>query len=388
MTVNKDTLAVSLGRIVGGDERKIPLVDLKAQYAAHKGELDAALADVLARTGFIGGDDLATFETEFAEFCGGGHAVACGNGTDALTLAIVELLGPGDGIGEIIMPSHTFIATAEAITNAGYLPIFSEIDPDTYLIDSSAMTSKITPRTKALIPVHIYGQMAPMDKIMAIAEDRGLVVIEDAAQAHGAKWKGEGPGQCGHAACFSFYPGKNLGAWGDGGAVFARDEELISRIRKRANHGRATKYIHDFVGTNSRLDGLQAAILRVKLRHLRDWNEKRRRVASLYGQLLKDLNNVKLPVNEPDAEHVFHLYVIQLDNRDTVLKALGDHGIGAGIHYPVPVHQQPAYRHLGVTAEDLSVTKGIAERVISLPIFPEMTLSQIERVVSTLRTVI
>jgi dTDP-4-amino-4,6-dideoxygalactose transaminase len=366
----------------------IPLVDLKAQYAAHKDELDSALADVIARTGFVGGAGHAAFEAEFAEFCGGGHAAACGNGTDALTLAIVELLGRGDGTGEIIMPSHTFIATAEAISNAGYQPVFAEIDANTYVIDSTAMASKITLRTKAVIPVHIYGQMAPMDKIMAIAEDRGLIVIEDAAQAHGATWKRKGPGQLSHAACFSFYPGKNLGAWGDGGAVFARDGELIAGIRKRTNHGRATKYSHDFIGTNSRLDSLQAEILRVKLAHLLDWNEKRRQIAARYNDLLSGLKGVVPPVIDPDALHVFHLYVIQLENRDAVLKALSDRGIGAGVHYPVPVHRQPAYAHLGTPVTDFPITNRVAERVLSLPIFPEMTFTQVERVVSTLRAVI
>ncbi len=388
MTLNQYISSATERRAAGTAGERIPLVDLSAQYSAYKKELDAALAGVIAASGFVGGASHTAFEIEFAEFCGGGHVAACGNGTDALTLAIIELLGQGDGTVEIIMPSHTFIATAEAISNAGYVPIFAEIVPDTYVIDTSAMTSKITPRTKAVIPVHIYGQMAPMDVIVEIAEDHGLVVIEDAAQAHGATWRGKGPGQLSHAACFSFYPGKNLGAWGDGGAVFARDRELIAGIRKRANHGRATKYTHDFVGTNSRLDGLQAEVLRVKLGHLLDWNKKRRRVAARYSELLRGLNDVTLPVIEPYAEHVFHLYVIQLGNRDAVLKALSDRGIGVGIHYPVPVHRQPAYAHLGVAAADLPVTNRIAERVLSLPMFPEMTFTQVERVVSTLRALI
>tara|TARA_B100000676_G_scaffold263301_1_gene274940 strand:- start:1003 stop:2148 length:1146 start_codon:yes stop_codon:yes gene_type:complete len=364
---------------------KIPLVDLAAQYAAHKDELDAAVAGVLARTSFVGGPDLSVFETEFAEFCGGGHVAACGNGTDALALSILELIGEGDGNGEIIMPSHTFIATAEAITMAGYLPVFAEIDPETYNMDPESAAAAISPQTKAIIPVHIYGQMAPMDEIMRIADAHQLMVIEDAAQAHGASWKGKMPGHWGHAACFSFYPGKNLGAWGDGGAVFSRDADLITRIRKRANHGRATKYTHDFIGTNSRLDGLQAAVLRVKLRHLEDWNEKRRRVAATYDRLLRDLNSVTLPITDPSAEHVYHLYVIQLDNRDRILKALSAQGIGAGVHYPVPVHMQPAYAHLGIAADTFPATNKAADRILSLPIFPEMSETQIERVVVALQ---
>jgi len=359
---------------------KIPLVDLKAQYRAHEGEFRAALEQCLNNTAFVGGPELTAFEKEFAEFCGGGHAVGCGNGTDALTLALLDLLGPGDGSGEIVTVAHTFIATSEAISTAGYRPVFVDVDADTGLMDLAKTAAAIGPATRALMPVHLYGQMVAMDRLMALADKHGLKVIEDAAQAHGATWQGKGPGQWGHAACFSFYPGKNLGAWGDGGAVFTRDAGLAARIRKRANHGRQDKYLHEFEGVNSRLDGLQAAILRVKLRHLAQGNAARRRAAAWYDGFLAGNNRVKLPHTQPDAAHVFHLYVIQLDARDRVMKALNEHGIGAGVHYPVPLHEQPAYKRLGLSPESLPVTSRVARHVLSLPIFPEITRDQVEYV--------
>ena len=374
---------------------RIPLVDLRAQYLAHKAEFDEAIGRCLADSSFIGGPDHKAFAQEFAEFCGGGHVALCGNGTDALYLALLELLGRGNGQGEVITVSHTFIATAEAITLAGYRTVFVDVEPDTCLMDTSLIEEAITPRTKAILPVHLYGQMVPMDRVMEIAGRHGLPVIEDAAQAHGATWKGKGPGQWGDfdtlrtqskdAACFSFYPGKNLGAWGDGGAVFSRDQELIERIQMRANHGRTAKYEHEFIGVNSRLDGLQAAILRVKLRHLAEWNEKRRKVAAVYDELLGGLEGVQLPTIADAAEHVFHLYVVQVDDRDRVLGLLREQGIGAGIHYPIPLHEQPAYAHLGIAPEALPVTHALARRVLSLPIYPEMTKAQVGNVVAALR---
>lgn len=362
----------------------IPLVDLRAQYRDHRDEFDAALERCVASSSFIGGPDHEAFGEEFADFCGGGHVALCGNGTDALYLALVEILGQGDGSGEVITVSYTFIATAEAITLAGYRPVFVDIDPDTCLMDVSQIEKAIASRTRALIPVHLYGQMVPMDRLMEIARRHGLPVIEDAAQAHGATWQGKGPGQWGDAACFSFYPAKNLGAWGDGGAVFSRDKELAERIRMRSNHGRTAKYEHAFEGTNSRLDGLQAAILRVKLRRLRQWNEARRRIAGWYDELLDDACHIQRPVTRPEAEHVFHLYVVQVDNRDEVLRQLRECGIGAGIHYPIPLHEQTAYRHLGLAPESLPRTHEVAQRVLSLPIFPEMTHQQVQRVVEVL----
>ena len=363
---------------------KIPLVDLKAQYLAYKDEFDAALARCVTSSSFIGGSDHKAFAQEFAEFCGGGHVVLCGNGTDALHLALVEMLGPGDGSGEIITVSHTFIATTEAITQAGYRPVFVDIEPETCLMDVSLVEEAITPRTKAILPVHLYGQMVPMDRLMEIARRYNLLVLEDAAQAHGATWLGKGAGQWADAACFSFYPGKNLGAWGDGGAVLSRNQELIERIQMRANHGRTAKYEHQFEGINSRLDGLQAAILRVKLRHLSEWNKARRQVAAWYDDLLDGVHGVQLPVTRPEAEHVFHLYVVQVEQRDKVLSGLKRNGIGAGVHYPIPLHEQPAYRYLELAPESLPRTHEVAPRVLSLPIFPEMTFEQVQRVVKVL----
>ncbi len=328
----------------------------------------------------MGGAELQAFEREFAEFCGGGHVVGCGNGTDALVLALVELLGQGDGRGEVITVAHTFIATTEAISAAGYRPVFVDVEADTGLMDIDAVEAAIGPATRAILPVHLYGQMPAMDRLMAIADRHGLKVVEDAAQAHGALWQGKGPGQWGHAACFSFYPGKNLGAWGDGGAIFTRDAALAARIRKRANHGRQDKYLHEFEGVNSRLDGLQAAILRVKLRHLAAGNAARRQAAAWYGAALAGNNRLALPTVRAGAEHVFHLYVIQADGRDALMQALNARGIGAGVHYPVPLHEQPAYRHLGLAPEALPATARIARRVLSLPVYPEITREQVAAV--------
>lgn len=364
---------------------KIPLVDLGAQYSAHKHEFDAAMAECLGRTSFVGGPDHKAFAQEFAEWCGGGSVALVGNGTDALELAIVELLGAGDGEGEILTVSHTFIATGEAILNAGYRPRFVDIDPATYLMDLDAMEAAIGQQTRAIIPVHIYGQMLAMDRVADVAARHGLKVIEDAAQAHGARWKGQRPGTWGDAACFSFYPGKNLGAWGDGGAVFSRDAALIHRIEMRANHGRTDKYLHEFIGRNSRLDGVQAAILRVKLRHIDDWNEKRRQVAAWYDELLAGDNAVTLPVVHPEAQPVFHLYVVGVDERERVRAAMVEDGIGVGVHYPVPLHEQPACTDLGYLAEDLPHTHEAGSRILSLPIFPEMTREQAERVALSLK---
>jgi len=363
---------------------KIPLVDLNAQYQRYRGELDAAVARVVRDSSFIGGSEHAAFEKEFATFCGGGHVALVGNGTDALTLAIVEVLGPGDGKGEIVTTSFTFVATAEAIVNAGYRPVLADIDAATCLTPPAAMEAVITPATRALMPVHLYGQMADMRALRALADRKGLAIIEDAAQAHGARHDWVRPGELSEAACFSFYPGKNLGAWGDGGAVFGKDAGLIDRIDRRANHGRKTKYLHDTQGVNSRLDTLQAAILRAKLPHLAEWNAARRAVAAHYDALLAGENRVQTPSVDARAEHVFHLYVVQVDDRDRVRQYLNDRGISAGVHYPVPVHKQPAFHDLGLAPDDLPQASRAAKRVLSLPIFPEMTAQQVERVARTL----
>ena len=365
--------------------KMIPLVDLRAQYFAHREELDAAVAECVENARFVGGPDHEAFAGEFADWCGGGHVALVGNGTHALEFALRELLGPGDGLGEVITVSHSFIATGEAIAAAGYKPVFVDVDPRTCLMDSAALEAAIRPDTRAIVPVHLYGQMVEMDKIMSVARHHGLKVIEDAAQAHGARWKGKGPGQWGDAACFSFYPGKNLGAWGDGGAVFTHDANLAGRIARHADHGREDKYRHDMAGTNSRLDGLQAAVLRVKLRHLEVWNEARRNVAAWYDELLDGDETITRIETRDDAVHARHLYVVQIDDRDRVLAALKEKGIHAGMHYPVPLHEQPVFSELGYAPEDIPVTSHAARRVLSLPLYPELERSDAERVVSTLK---
>jgi dTDP-4-amino-4,6-dideoxygalactose transaminase len=363
---------------------KIPLVDLRAQYQRYRGEFDAAIASVVGDASFIGGAEHSAFARDFAAWCGGGAVALVGNGTDALTLAIVELIGQGDGSGDIVTTSHTFVATAEAIINAGYRPIFADIDPATCLVTPATVEAALTPRTRAIMPVHLYGQMCDMRGLRALADTKGLALIEDAAQAHGARYDGAGPGELGDAATFSFYPGKNLGAWGDGGAVYSRDADLIARIDRRANHGRQSKYLHDVLGVNSRLDTLQAAVLRAKLPHLDGWNVARRKAATHYDRLFAGENHVQTPATDPRAEHVYHLYVVQVDERDRVREHLNANGIGAGVHYPVPVHEQPACLDLGYAATDLPHTQRCAKRVLSLPIYPEITEAQIERVASTL----
>lgn len=367
-----------------GSAEPIPLVDLKAQYQRYRAELDGAVQRVAQSAGFIGGAEHEAFGREFAAWCGGGHVALVANGTDALELAIVELLGQGDGSGEILTTSHTFIATAEAIVNAGYRPTFCDIDEGTCLTNPDAIERAITKATRAIMPVHLYGQMVDMPALRAIADRHALKLIEDAAQAHGASFAGAGVGALGDAACFSFFPGKNLGAWGDAGAVYARDPALIDRITRRANHGRAGKYLHDFQGVSSRLDALQAAILRVKLGHIDEWNAARRTIASWYDELLAGQNGIVRPVTDPRATPVFHLYVVQIDDRERVRERLNASGIGAGVHYPVPVHEQPAFRDLGHRPEDFPVTSRVAKRVLSLPIFPEMTRAQVERVAAEL----
>ena len=365
--------------------KMIPLVDLRAQYFAHREELDAAVAECVENARFVGGPDHEAFAGEFADWCGGGHVALVGNGTHALEFALRELLGPGDGLGEVITVSHSFIATGEAIAAAGYKPVFVDVDPRTCLMDSAALEAAIRPDTRAIVPVHLYGQMVEMDKIMSVARHHGLKVIEDAAQAHGARWKGKGPGQWGDAACFSFYPGKNLGAWGDGGAVFTHDANLAGRIARHADHGREDKYRHDMAGTNSRLDGLQAAVLRVKLRHLEVWNEARRNVAAWYDELLDGDETITRIETRDDAVHARHLYVVQIDDRDRVLAVLKEKGIHAGAHYPVPLHEQPVFSGLGYAPEDFPVTSHAARRVLSLPLYPELERVDAECVISALK---
>ncbi len=362
--------------------KPIPLVDLKAQYLRYKSEFDTALQRQIDSCGFVGGPTVEAFANEFAEYCGGGYVTTCGNGSDALEIALWALLGWGDRTRSVLIPSHTFIATAEAVTNVGYNPVFVDIDPRTYLMDMSAVEAAVRPDTCAVIPVHLYGQMVDISTLTAFAKSKNLIVLEDAAQAHGASFKGVRPGILGDAATFSFFPGKNLGAWGDGGAVFTKDELLAQRMTMFANHGRQDKYRHKFEGFSSRLDGIQAAILRAKLLHIEEWNKQRRQIATWYDEAFADIVEIQVPHRHPDALPVFHLYVVQVDSRirDKVLAYLNSNGIGAGVHYPVPLHEQPAYAYLKYAPGDLPITSEIAKRIISLPIYPELNEAQVQRV--------
>lgn len=360
----------------------IPLVDLKAQYLSIQSEIDAAIQTIIERSAFIGGDDVKRFEAEFTEYCSARACVGVGNGTDAIFLALRALgIGPAD---EVITVAHTFIATAEAISAVGAQPVFVDIREDTMLIDPDAIEAAITPRSRAIIPVHLYGQPCEMDRIGEIARRHGLKVIEDAAQAHGARWNGQRVGSLGDIACFSFYPGKNLGAYGDGGAVVSQDESLIGRVRMLANHGRREKYTHEIIGINSRLDGLQAAILRVKLRHLDEWNAMRRRHAAHYMQGLADCS-VTLPAVHPHAEPVWHLFVVRVSDREDLRAKLKQQTIETGVHYPLPLHRQPAYRETDRFNRHLKTTERIAEQVLSLPLYPEITREQLDCVIGNVK---
>jgi dTDP-4-amino-4,6-dideoxygalactose transaminase len=355
----------------------IPLCDLYAQYLTIQPDIDAAIERTIVHSAFIGGEELDAFEAEFANYCEAKACVGVGNGTDALYLALRGLgIGPGD---EVVTVAHTFIATAETITLTGARPIFVDIREDTMLMDAEALESVITARTRAIIPVHLYGQPCDMDRIMEVARRHKLKVVEDAAQAHGARWRGRRAGSIGDVACFSFFPAKNLGAYGDAGAVVSQDEQLIRRIRMLANHGRIDKYIHQHEGVNSRLDGLNAAILRVKLRHLDEWNEARRRHARQYMETLR-ASGAMLPAVNTKAEPVWHLFVIRVPARDRIQARLNERGIATGIHYPVPLHRQPAYKHLNIADGALPVTERVAANIISLPMYPELTRDQIEAV--------
>jgi dTDP-4-amino-4,6-dideoxygalactose transaminase len=309
--------------------------------------------------------------------------VGVANGTDALYLTLRAFeIGSGD---EVITVAHTFIATAEAISITGAKPVFVDIREDTLLMNPDLLEAAITPHTRAVIPVHLYGQPCEMDIILDIAHQHGLKVVEDAAQAHGARWQGRYTGAWGDAACFSFYPGKNLGAYGDAGAIVSQDKDLINRIRMLANHGRQGKYVHEIVGVNSRLDGLQAAILRIKLRHLDDWNAARRHHAEYYLKCLGD-SNIILPAVHPEAETVWHLFVVRTSDRECVQTRLKQLGIETGIHYPIPLHMQPAYKHLGLAKSQFPVTEHVARQVLSLPMYAELTDEIIDCVARAIRS--
>ena len=372
---------MSSARTVSPVTDAIPLVDLKAQYQSIGAEIDAAIARVIDTTSFIMGPDVFAFEAEFAEFCGANACVGVSSGTSALELTLRALqVGPGD---EVITVAHTFIATAEAISAVGARPVFVDIDPHTYTMDPDALQDAITEATRAVIVVHIYGQPAQMARINAVARNAGLAVIEDAAQAHGATVDGQATGTLADVACFSFYPGKNLGAYGDAGAVTTNNSELAEQVRLLRNHGRRSKYVHDIVGFGERMDTLQAAILRAKLVHLPAWTAARRRLAARYSALLAPLE-LELPTVAPNVDPAWHLYVIRTPQRDALLDHLQQARIGAGIHYPLPLHRQPAYAHLGYEHGRFPVTETVADTCLSLPLYPELSDRQQLRVVASI----
>jgi dTDP-4-amino-4,6-dideoxygalactose transaminase len=359
----------------------VPLLDLASAHAEVADEIAAGWADVLARTAFVGGPHVSSFEADYATWSGVRHCLGVGNGTDALELALRALgVRPGD---ECILPANTFIATAEAVVRAGATPVLVDCREDTALIDVDATAAAVTDRTRAVLPVHLYGQTAPVEELRAVLPD-GVAIVEDAAQSQGARRHGEPAGKLGDIAATSFYPGKNLGAYGDAGAVLTDRDDLAEVVRLLREHGSPRKYEHSVLGFNSRLDALQAVVLSAKLRRLDGWNAARRRAAARYGELLAAVDGVVTPVVAEGNEPVWHLYVVRVADRARVLGELHEARIGAGIHYPVPVHRTDAFAHLGQGLGTFPVTEQLADEIISLPMFPDITPAQQERVVSVL----
>jgi dTDP-4-amino-4,6-dideoxygalactose transaminase len=364
----------------------IPFVDLKAQYTGIKNDIDTAIASVIRDTALVGGSYLKTFEKDFAAYCGTQYAVGVSNGTDALRLALLACgVGAGD---EVITVPHTFIATTEAISMVGAKVRFVDVEPESFNMNPALLEAAITPRTRAIIPVHLYGRPADMDSILKIARNKGLKVIADAAQAHGAMYCGRKIATLGDAVCFSFYPGKNLGAYGDAGAVVTNDSTIAEQVAMLRDHGRSKKYEHDFEAFNCRLDGLQAAILSAKLPYLEEWTEKRRQNARLYDQLLSNTPGVQTPQDTDNVRTVYHLYVIQVEQRSALQSYLKEQRIATGIHYPIPLHLQPAYAYLGLPEGSFPVTEKLAHRIVSLPMYPELTEEQIRFVTEQIKAVI
>lgn len=360
---------------------KVPFVDLQAQYQSIKAEIDTAISNVIEQGAFIKGPFVEDFENRFGEYIGG-YCIGCGNGTDAIELSLLALgIGPGD---EVLVPANSFIATSEAVSAVGATPVFVDINPHYYTIDPELIEPKITPATRAIIPVHLYGMPCDMDPIMNIAKAYQLFVIEDSAQAHGALYKGRKVGSFGDAATFSFFPGKNLGAYGDAGAVITQKADLAKRVRMYANHGRIDKYDHQFEGRNSRLDGLQAAILSVKLQYLERWSALRRKHATTYSDLLQD-TDLNLPIVPDYAVPVFHLYVVRHHQRKDIERKLASHDIASGVHYPVALPLLNAYAHLGHTPEDFPISSNYQSKILSLPIYPELSKAQQTHVITILK---
>ncbi len=362
---------------------RVPFLDLQAQYRTIREDIQGAVQGVLDRADFILGEEVGAFERDFAAYCECPHAVGVASGLDAIRLALRVLeIGPGD---EVITAANSFIASALGVTAVGAQPVLADVDPHTYNLDPQALEAAITPQTKAVLPVHLYGQPAAMADILRIAERHGLPVIEDAAQAHGARYQGVRAGTLGVMGAFSFYPGKNLGAYGDGGAVTTSDPALDMRLRKLRNYGSVVKYRHEELGENSRLDTLQAAVLRVKLRRLEIWNARRRDIASRYAESLRGVGDVVPPTVPPGVEPVFHIYAIQTSRRDALMRYLADHEIGTIVHYPTPIHLQPAYAALRKRPGSFPVAEALASRILSLPMYPELTDAQTDYVMETIR---
>jgi dTDP-4-amino-4,6-dideoxygalactose transaminase len=361
----------------------VPFLDLRAHHEPLMDEFVNAFRQVTDASAFAGGPFVARFETEFAGFCGSRHALGVASGTDALWLSLLALgVGPGD---EVITVPNSFMATAEAISLCGARPVFVDVDPETYTMDPEQLEAAITLRTQAIIPVHLFGQTAAMDEILAIASQRGTPVVEDACQAHGASYKGRKAGSMGVAGCFSFYPGKNLGAFGEAGAITTDDPDLRTKVQVLRDHGQAAKYLHSMIGWNARMDGIQAAVLSVKLRRLAAANEARRVHARLYNELLADEPRVIRPVLGPDNTHAYHIYAVRVPDRDGVLQRMAARGVNCAIHYPVPIHLQKAYAFLGFGPGSFPVAEQCAKEFLSLPMYPELTEEQIRFVVDTLR---
>ena len=360
----------------------VPFVDLKAQYRRIREEVHRALDAVMEKAAFVLGDAVRDFEAAFAARHGVKHCVAVSSGTSALHAALVAMgIGPGD---EVVVPANTFIATAEAVSHCGATPRFADVGEDDYCLDPASLESAITARTKAVIPVHLYGQPAEMDEIVRVAERHGLEILEDCSQAHDAEYRGRKVGTFGRAAAFSFYPSKNLGAYGEAGAVLTNDPALAEKVRMLRDHGGRKKYHHEFVGYNYRMDGFQGAVLGVKLRYLAEWTERRRRAAARYRELLDGLP-VRLPREKPHVRHVYHLFVIRVAERDRVAAALNDKGIATGVHYPIPLHLSEAYRELGYREGDFPVAEAASKEILSLPIYPELTDEQMDYVAKCLK---
>jgi len=354
---------------------KVPFLNLKAQYDSIAHEVEQSIKEVLATCAFSGGPYVEKFEEEFAEFCGCSFAVGVGSGTEALWLALMALgVQPGD---EVVTAPNSFIATAEAISLCGARPVFVDVEESSLTMDPALLEQAITPRTKAIIPVHLYGQPADMDAIVAIAKRHGVAVLEDACQAHGAEYKGKRAGSLGDAGCFSFYPGKNLGAYGEAGCVVTKDEALAHQIKMLRDHGQSRKYHHQLVGINGRMDGIQGAVLSAKLKYLASWNSVRREHASLYHEMLDGVPAVSVLQEMPYARHVYHLYAVRTADRDRLRQVLHDSGIECGVHYPVPIHLQEAYASRGEGVGSFPVAESSARELLSLPMFPELTKEQI-----------